>query len=363
MKQPKSTRRALLLALGLAALLILSAVTVTTASQFASRQNAQATPAATETADAPADNAAGGAFITISPEAGFPLDPFLVSVQAGGPVTASTLSEACQGYISDAPVVTADYQGEADMMKVFFYSDNDTTLVVQTPDGDYLCNDDTSSLLLDPTVAITQPVTGTYNVWVGNSVPRGLAAGFLVFTTRDDMNASKLALASLVKRNTVPEVLPLRDRFLRAAQNLEDAAAAVESPDALEAGGDAATVDVTADGDLPAPELQKNDDALCGGLVSLAPNYAFDWTGEADGLTLFVEADQDTTLFVLGPDGSVTCSDDTAGADNLNPTVTLEQPGEGRYLVWVGRLDPTTSVDAVLTITEDAKAQPTVLQP
>ena len=39
-------------------------------------------------------------------------------------------------------MVTADYQGEADMMKVFFYSDNDTTLVVQTPDGDYLCNDD-----------------------------------------------------------------------------------------------------------------------------------------------------------------------------------------------------------------------------
>ena len=90
--------------------------------------------------------------------------------------------------------------------------------------------------------------------------------------------------------------------------------------------------------------------------MSLAPNYAFDWTGEADGLTLFV--DQDTTLFVLGPDGSVTCKATTPPADNLNPTVTLEQPAEGRYLVWVGRLDPTTSVDAVLTITEDAKAQP-----
>ena len=362
MQRSKTIRRAVPLALLIAALAILSAVTVSRASQNAALQDATATPAVTASANEEAMADATDAFITINPEAGFPLDPFLVSVQAGGPVTASTLSEACQGYISEDPIVTADYQGEADTLKVFFYSDSNTTLVVETPDGDYLCNDDTSGLLLDPTVAITQPVTGTYNVWVGNSVPRGLAAGFLVFTTRDDMSASKLALASLVKRNTVPEVLPLRDRFLRAAQNLKDAAAAIESPDALEAGGDAVTVDVTADGDLPAPELQQSDDALCGGLVSLTPNYAFDWTGEADALTFFVEAEQDTTLFVLGPDGSVACSDDTAGADNLNPTVTLEQPAEGRYLVWVGRLDPGTSVDAVLTITEDAEAQPQALQ-
>ncbi|MEZ4768257.1 MAG: hypothetical protein R2844_07515 [Caldilineales bacterium] len=362
MKQPNSTRRALLLALGLAALLILSAVTVTTASQIAARQNAQATPAATESSDEAAADQPGGAFITINPEAGFPLDPFLVSVQAGGPVTASTLSEACQGYISEAPIVTADYQGEADTLKVFFYSDSDTTIVVETPDGDYLCNDDTNGLLLDPTVAISQPVTGTYSVWVGNSVPRGLAAGFLVFTTREDMSASKLALASLVKRNNVPEVLPLRDRFVRAGQNLQDALAAVDSPVEIEAGGDAITATVAPTGVLPAPELQ-TDDALCNGLVSLTPDLAFDWSGDTDALSVFVEADADTTLLVVAPDGSVSCSDDSGEADNLNPLVTIEQPAEGRYLVWVGRLSPDSEPTGTLTVTDAADAQPEALQP
>ncbi len=362
MKQPNSTRRALLLALALAALLILSAVTVTTASQIAARQNAQATPAATDSADASPDNAVGSAFITINPEAGFPLDPFLVSVQAGGPVTASTVSEGCLGYVSEAPVVTADYQGEADLLKVFFYSDSDTTLVVQTPDGDYLCNDNTSKLLLDPTIAITEPVQGPYSVWVGKSEEKGLAAGFLVFTSHENVNAGTLALANLVQRPAVPEVPLMRERVINASQRLMDALAAVKSPDALEAGGDDVTAEITADGNLPAPELQTGD-TLCNGLVSLVPDYVFDWTGETDALNLYVEAAADTTLLVVTPDKSVLCSDDSGNADNLNPLVTIEQPAEGRYLVWVGRLNPDKDVASTLTITEAADAQPESLQP
>ncbi len=99
-----------------------------------------------------------GAFIAISPQAGFPLDPFLVSLQGGGPVDASTVSDGCNGFVAEAPAVTVDYQGEADLLRAFFLSNGDTTLVVQTPDGDFLCNDDTHPLLLDPSIVITAPV-------------------------------------------------------------------------------------------------------------------------------------------------------------------------------------------------------------
>ena len=99
--------------------------------------------------------------LTINPLAGFPLDPFLVTAQGGGPVAANTLSKNCTGYIPAKPTVTVDYKGKADVLKAFFYSDGDTTLVVQTPDGKYVCGDDTNRLVLDPTVEIKQAGPGT----------------------------------------------------------------------------------------------------------------------------------------------------------------------------------------------------------
>ena len=361
MKQPNSTRRALLLALGLAGLLILA--------ESPSRRPARSPPGKTprrhplrRTADASPDNAVGSAFITINPEAGFPLDPFLVSVQAGGPVTASTVSEALPGLRLRRSSGNRRLSGRGRPLKVFFYSDNDTTLVVQTPDGDYLCNDNTSKRCstrpLNQQSLSRVPTTSR----VGNSDVKGLVAGFLVFTSHENVNAGTLALANLVQRPAVPEVPLMRERVINASQQLMDALAAVKSPDALEAGGDDVTAEITADGNLPAPELQTGD-TLCNGLVSLVPDYVFDWTGETDALNLYVEAAADTTLLVVTPDKSVLCSDNSGNADNLNPLVTIEQPAEGRYLVWVGRLNPDKDVASTLTITEAADAQPESLQP
>jgi hypothetical protein len=352
------TRAVIILAI--AAIALLGVAAVAAASRGQEPIHAAATPAATTTTE-PAEEAAGaGAFIAINPQAGFPLDPFLVSLQGGGPVDASTVAEQCTGFVAEAPAVTVDYQGEAELLRAFFLSNGDATLVVQTPDGGFLCNDDTYPALLDPTVVITAPVQGVYSVWVGSAAAQDLIPGFLVFTTKETVNAGSLALADLVQRRPLPSGMPLSQRQIDAGERLAEALANVEDVDALEAGGDDVTVDVTADGNLPVPELLTND-ALCGGLVNLTPSYAFDWSGETDALSLFVEADGDTTLLVRAPDGSLLCSDDF-GADNLNPLVTIAAPAEGRYLVWVGRIDPTEPVSGVLTITEATDAQPAAAQ-
>jgi hypothetical protein len=354
MKTSRTVRIAAVLVIALIALLSIAAVAAASRNQAAAIQTATATPAAEEAVDT-------GAYIAISPQAGFPLDPFLVSLQGGGPVDASTVSDACSGFVAEAPAVTVDYQGEADLLRAFFLSNGDTTLVVQTPDGDYLCNDDTHPLLLDPSIVITSPVQGVYSVWVGSVAAQDLIPGFLVFTTKESVTAGNLALADLVRRQPLPATQPLRQRQIDAGQRLAEALAAVEDAAALEAGGDDVTVEVTADGDLPVPELLTND-ALCSGLVSLAPSYAFDWSGETDTLSLLVEADGDTTLLVRTPQGDLLCSDD-ASADTLNPLVAISEPAEGRYLVWVGRITPDEPVSGVLTITETAGAQPAALQP
>ncbi len=353
MKTSRTTRVAIALTIAVVILLTIAAAAVASRGQETAAQQATATPA-------PEEETNGGAFLTINPQAGFPLDPFLVSLQGGGPVDASTVDEQCSGYVTEAPAVTLNYQGEADLLRAFFLSDGGTTLVVQTPDGDFLCNDDTHAQLLDPTISINSPVTGTYSVWVGSAAEQDLIPGFLVFTTRETVTVANLSLGNLVQRRPLPVPQPLGQRQILAAQRLADALARVDDAAALEAGGDDVTVDVTADGFLPAPELLTND-ALCSGLVSLAPSYAFDWSGETEALSLFVEADGDATLLVRAPDGSLLCSDDVS-AENTNPLVTIPQPAEGTYLVWVGRIDPTEPVSGVLTITEAADAQPAAPQ-
>ena len=311
----------------------------------------------------PAKNLAG-AFISINPEAGFPLDPFLVSVQAGGPVTASTLSEACQGYISEAPVVTADYQGEADLLKVFFYSDSNTTLVVQTPDGDYLCNDDTSALLLDPTVVDQRACPGPVQR-LGRQQRREGAGGRLpgLHEPRERGRTYAGAGQSGETPGHARSAAAARPGKSTRQQRLEDALAAVKSPEALEAGGDDVTVEITAEGKLPAPELQ-TDDTLCNGLVSLVAELCLRLDGR-DRCAQPVRGSRGRTprCSCLHPTTGVLCNDDSDGADNLNPLVTIEQPAEGRYLVWVGRLNPDEAVTGVLTISEAADAQPEALQP
>ena len=60
---------------------------------------------------------------------------------------------------------------------------------------------------------------------------------------------------------------------------------------------------------------------------------------------------------------TVACNDDAEAGANLNPLVTLTNPAEGAYAVYVGRLDPTKPVKGTLTITDVAEAKPAVLAP
>lgn len=344
MAEHRNSRRGAIVALSL---VLLAALLVTGAAAQTTNSVAQAEPPA--------------AYITINPEAGFPLDPFIVSLQGGGPVAASTLSPECKGYVPKGPAVTVDYKGKADLLKAFFYSDGDTVLVIQTPDGKYLCNDDTNTLLLDPTVEIQKPAQGRYSVWVGSSLAKDLVPGFLVFTAKGNVSAGTLALKDLVKRPAQAELTPARDRLLEAAKRIAEARAAIKAPEPLKPGGGPLTKEVTASGMLPVPELSTGD-TLCGGLVTIAPDYAFDWSGEAKALGVMFEGDGDATLLVRNPDGSFTCADDANGFSNVNPLVAIGKPAAGVYLVWVGRVDPSKPVTGKLTIASTGDLKPAVLK-
>ncbi len=300
------------------------------------------------------------AFITIDPQAGIPLDPFFLSLKAGGTVDASTLDKSCVGSITKNPSVAVDVKGQPDVVKAFFYSDGDPVLVVQLPDGTYRCNDNTNRLLLDPTVQVDDPQPGHYNIWAGSRKAKQPVPGILVLTTQPGVNVGNFRLADLVKRPAIPETLPdfpvlnpeLRDRLVNAAK-----AAAARAP-TLSAGGPAVTQPVGADGSLPvAGFLQGRAD--CNGFVRVAPSYLFNWQGNSQNLRIFYEGNHDTSLIVRGPGagGTFYCDDDVQQGNN-NPLVDIPNPAPGTYAVWVGRVSTRNPVTGTLTITESPKLAP-----
>jgi heat shock protein HslJ len=308
------------------------------------------------------------AMVTIDLQAGFPLDPTFVSVNGGGQLDAGLLGRGCKGYVNLQPVVTVHWTGAAEMVRVFFLSDGDPTLVIIGPDGKLYCNDNAGKQLLDPFVQIDKPKTGDYRIWVGSTAKRDLIPGVLVMTAKQNMDLGTFQLGTLIKRPLIQqETAPVAaaQAAPQAAQPLAKALSAdqlqalrqklIEGAVALTA-GQTGQADVTADGILPLFKLPDAAENGCAGLVTGTPSYAFKWTGPTDkNLRIAFEGDGDATLMVVGLNNkSVFCNDDeTAGKPN--PAVVISDPADDTYLVYVGRVSPDKPVTGKLTVAESAK--------
>ncbi len=298
---------------------------------------------------------------TLDLAAGFPLDPTFMSVNAGGAVPASLLGAECSGFVNEVPVVTVNWSGQADFVEVFFVSNDDPTLVVLTPDGQVLCNDDAGDHLLDPVVEINNPVEGAYRIWTGSYREGHLLPGILVLTTKPEVNLGTFNLSSFIQRAQMPEVVPEPERIADQAALIETLEMALaDSPDLADA--DLPTeVEVVADGIVPLFQLPLEAQG-CAGLVTGAPSYTFNWVGEAQDMRIMFEGDGDASLLVIGPDRAVACSDDSADGSNQNPVIDISGPMDGLHAVYVGRIDPGAPVSGVLSITNQSD-EPEVLAP
>jgi len=96
---------------------------------------------------------------------GFQPDPMIMDLQAGGPDDAAQGSTGCTGYINaEHPDFWLQLPRRLPELHVAAISDEDTTLIIATPDGSWLCNDDTHGL--NPAVTLDGGA-GRYAVWVG----------------------------------------------------------------------------------------------------------------------------------------------------------------------------------------------------
>jgi hypothetical protein len=94
-----------------------------------------------------------------------------------------------------------------------------------------------------------------------------------------------------------------------------------------------------------------SEGTTCNGYATAQPDYRVNYTaGSAALLRFYFEGSGDATLIINDPDGNWRCDDDSY--NSVNPTIDFEDPGTGRYEIWVGSYAQDSPVNGTLSITE-----------
>lgn len=289
--------------------------------------------AATLIAGAPAGPVAldptGTAQMTTSLQSGFGASERW-SVRAGGidavPSDLAGPSDVmyCGGFVDAArPTARVRYSGQGRLTTYVTAPDADPVLVVRTPDGRWLCDDD-SGEGLNAAISVEDAPAGEYAVWAGSfrgGARADLPAADLWFDENEiaeepfdmgDMDMMDMPPPSPFSTGTYqPLDLDTRPRTSLALR-----------------GDDAVSATVTV---RPAGQNPVVGDA-CRGLIEPGATASLTLTGDGPiGIT--ASADRDLVLLVRTPGGGWFCSDD---ADGLSPGVQIDDVESGAYRVWVG---------------------------
>lgn len=104
----------------------------------------------------------------VSLRADFTPDPYNVQVTSGGSIRASDRLSNCSGYVANAPDFRLHWDGTGNLPLIISANSRaDTTLVINGPDGQWWCDDD-SGEGTNPSIRFTSPRSGQYDIWVGN---------------------------------------------------------------------------------------------------------------------------------------------------------------------------------------------------
>jgi hypothetical protein len=100
-------------------------------------------------------------------KSGFETDPFTVDVDSGG--TIKTKLGGVTTYVDKAPDFRVKFTTGREGLPLIFRvkSKADTTLLINTPDGKWVANDDGDGGV-NPKVEFRNPKAGQYDIWVGS---------------------------------------------------------------------------------------------------------------------------------------------------------------------------------------------------
>lgn len=270
--------------------------------------------------------------------AGFTPDPHSVAIIAGGEIDAYTalatdaLGNGCYGMIAEAPDYRLQYSaGGGFPLIISVRADADTTLVVNAPDGNWYCDDDSGGYP-NPLIRFDNPASGQYDIWVG-----ALGGG----NPETTLNISEVGGGGGVAAGSAPD-------FNLPPTFGEVTLVAGFTPDPH-------TVAIVAGGEIDAYNAIGTDvlGNSCVGAIAAAPDYRLQYSAATFALTIRATANDDTTLVINAPDGNWYCNDDGGGFPD--PEVVFSSPLSGQYDIWIGAYASGTNPNATLTITDANK--------
>lgn len=101
---------------------------------------------------------------------GFHPNPHNVSIVAGGDLQVSERLSGCVGWITEQPDFRLSYSANqyTQPLTISVAANADSTLIIQSPDGRWNCNDDADGF--NPSVTFQYPASGDYAIWIGSYV-------------------------------------------------------------------------------------------------------------------------------------------------------------------------------------------------
>ncbi|MCH8557404.1 MAG: hypothetical protein LAT84_06280 [Balneolia bacterium] len=278
----------------------------------------------------------------------FTPDPFTVSVTSGGVVNAGYINApGCRGYAASSPDYRLHWNGDGDSLRFYFEANNsndDTVLLINFPNGQWVCNDDAFSGTLNPMVILDQAQNGRYDIWVASYSEGEYISGTLGISE----------LSSVGPTGYTPPTTSTTQPSTSGGARLDFSATARAGVINLQAGftPDPHELRLTSGGSVNVSDMQLGSG--CRGYAGVAPNVSLQWAGSSSDLRVFFESERsggDTVLIVNTPNGDWVCNDD-AFSGTLNPMLDLSGYGAGRYDIWVASYSRDEFLPGWLSVTE-----------
>ncbi len=275
-------------------------------------------------------------FGSVSLSAGFTPDPYTIQLISGGSINVDNVfsassSAACTGFAAAAPDYRLYWDGYTSLLEFDFIADDDTVMIVNDPNRGWWCDDDGGSGL-NPNMSFSEPLVGTYNIWIASYSRNDNLAGTLFIS--DNTSPRTNASAGLDSTNT-PN---FGSATLRAGF----------TPDPY-------TIQLTSGGTVDLDDLFTGDD--CRGYASESPDFRISWSGATSRLQFDFIADEDTVMVVRDPNSDWYCNDDDG--EGLNPMVGLNDPISGTYNIWIGSYTYGDYISGTLAISDNTSLNST----
>lgn len=331
--------------------------------------------------------------VTLFP--GFSPDPTTSVVTAGGTNAAlaavAQSNAACRGNFASEPQVLW-VSAALPYLRIIARATSVLTMLVRAPNGAVFCSAGTG--LYDTTMDLRTLTTGRYEIFVGTA--SGTTSATVVFTKDPTYSPMRVLAPSPVSTvvvsaqtpNTVPTPTPITPTVPTPAVPTAQGTAAVpagwvsvDNPARIPASTGNTSTTPNANGAVPASTngavvldaaqvagtVQTQRGAAVGrvplrflsrgclGFGERRPTTTFLVRDGVAFLRTAVHADQDTTIALRSPSGTITCADDVYG---VHPGLDLASPVAGRWEVFIGTYAPRTLVHYEFSIATDRNFTP-----